>query len=62
VIAGRACRRSTSRAWRFYTTERGSGGTGLGLAIVKAIAEAHHGRVWVEQMPDEGAAFSVELT
>jgi signal transduction histidine kinase len=46
---------------RFYTTERGRGGTGLGLAIVKAIAEAHEGRVWVEQDVEAGATFYVDL-
>ncbi|MCI0329956.1 MAG: ATP-binding protein [candidate division Zixibacteria bacterium] len=43
----------------FYTTRED--GTGLGLAIVKKIVEAHRGRVWVESLPQKGAAFYIEL-
>ena len=32
-------------------------GVGLGLAIVKAIIDAHHGKVWAESKPDQGATF-----
>jgi signal transduction histidine kinase len=37
------------------------GGLGLGLFIVRRIVEAHHGRVWVESKPGDGAKFIVEL-
>jgi signal transduction histidine kinase len=48
-------------AFSRLTPDRSQENTGLGLYIVKAIAEAHHGRVWVESTPGEGATFSVAL-
>jgi signal transduction histidine kinase len=36
-----------------------SEGAGLGLAIVKAIAEAHHGRVWLDSRPGAGTTFRI---
>ncbi len=36
-------------------------GAGLGLYISKAIIEAHGGRIWVEEAPTGGAAFSFSL-
>ncbi|MBA1445718.1 MAG: ATP-binding protein, partial [Gammaproteobacteria bacterium] len=37
------------------------GGTGLGLAISKEIIEAHGGRIWAQNHPQEGAEFIFEL-
>ncbi|WP_035566399.1 sensor histidine kinase [Hymenobacter sp. IS2118] len=42
-------------------TTRKPEGTGLGLAITKKIIDLHHGRLWVESQPDQGAAFFVAL-
>ena len=50
---------------RFYRRgselRRETQGIGLGLAIVRHIAEAHHGRAWVESEPGHGATFILEL-
>ncbi len=42
-------------------TTTGAGGTGLGLAICREIIAAHHGRIWAENHPKEGAVFSFEV-
>ncbi len=36
-------------------------GTGIGLAVVDELVALHDGRVWVEDAPDGGARFLVEL-
>ena len=41
--------------------DRASGTSGLGLAIARAIVEAHGGRVGVENRPEGGARFWLEL-
>jgi signal transduction histidine kinase len=50
---------------RFYRTDRArgrsAGGTGLGLAIVSAMVSAHHGTVWVDSAPGQGATFGFAL-
>lgn len=49
---------------RFFTGRRAEAehrGTGLGLALVRAIAQAHGGCVEVEQAPEGGARFRLEL-
>lgn len=43
----------------FFTTKKS--GVGLGLSISRSIVEAHHGRIWAENLPGGGAAFHVSL-
>jgi len=46
----------------FFTTKaKNKGGTGLGLAIVSNVVRDHGGRVSVENAPEGGARFIVEL-
>ncbi len=47
---------------RFYRKEKkGVKGSGLGLAIARKIVELHRGRIRVEDNPEGGAIFVVEL-
>lgn len=36
-------------------------GTGLGLAICREIVQLHHGIIWAENLPEQGAAFHFVL-
>jgi len=47
---------------RFHREEKkGVKGSGLGLAIARKIMELHNGRIWVEDNPEGGAIFVVEI-
>jgi heavy metal sensor kinase len=48
---------------RFYRVEsaRSSSGAGLGLAIARQIAHAHSGEIYVENAPNAGTTFTVEI-
>lgn len=47
---------------RFYKLNNpGSGSTGLGLSIVKGFVEAHHGKVFLENIRGGGARFTITL-
>ncbi len=47
---------------KFYRLKNSkTGGTGLGLSIVKGFVEAMNGKVVLENMPDGGAVFTIEI-
>ncbi len=47
---------------RFERADKsGVEGSGLGLAIVKRIVELHSGRVWIEDNPEGGSVFYIDL-
>ncbi|MFN8458624.1 MAG: GAF domain-containing protein [Anaerolineae bacterium] len=45
----------------FFSTKQVGQGTGLGLSICFGIIAKHNGRIWAENLPQEGAIFYVEL-
>ncbi|MFH1185766.1 MAG: ATP-binding protein [Chloroflexota bacterium] len=48
---------------RFYRVQADASktGTGLGLYICRQITLAHHGKIWVESLAEQGATFFVDL-
>jgi signal transduction histidine kinase len=38
-----------------------STGSGIGLSVVRHLVERYHGRAWVEDAPDGGARFAIEV-
>jgi two-component system sensor histidine kinase KdpD len=49
---------------RFYRGKQAQAsvaGTGMGLSIARDIINAHHGKLWVNNVPDGGAIFSFEV-
>jgi len=45
----------------FFTTREVGSGQGMGLAIVYGVVTHHGGRTWVEENPQGGATFVIEL-
>ena len=45
----------------FFTTKEVGAGTGLGLSITYGIIKEHQGTIVVENCPDDGALFSIQL-
>lgn len=48
---------------KFVKLENGEhlGGSGLGLALCKELVKAHHGTIWVDSEPGQGATFTFTL-
>lgn len=40
---------------------KGNSGSGIGLAFCQVVAEAHEGRIWVEENAPKGSVFVVEI-
>ncbi|HET7874527.1 MAG TPA: ATP-binding protein [Methylomirabilota bacterium] len=45
----------------FFTTKAPGEGRGLGLSLAHTVIAEHEGRLWVENRPDGGAVFVIEL-
>ncbi len=51
---------NVDRIFQPFFTTKGTG-LGMGLAVSQTIVEAHGGDIWVENNPDGGATFFIEL-
>jgi signal transduction histidine kinase len=40
---------------------KGNSGSGIGLAFCQVVAEAHEGRIWVEENAPKGSVFVLEI-
>jgi signal transduction histidine kinase len=49
-----------ARVFERFEQGVGRGSHGLGLAFCKLVAEAHHGRIWIEDA-NPGAVFCVRV-
>ena len=54
------------RIWEPYVrlpreVSSSSTGSGIGLSVVRHSVERYHGRAWVEDAPDGGARFVIEV-
>lgn len=49
------------RFYRASDASRTTKGAGLGLYLARAVVEAHHGRIWVDSKPGEGARICFSL-
>jgi len=48
-------------AFQRLHSEKDFEGTGIGLAIVHRIVQRHHGKVWAESQPNQGATFFIQI-
>jgi two-component system, OmpR family, sensor histidine kinase KdpD len=60
-LAGDEAEKVFEKLYRGSAARSGRRGAGLGLAIARAIIDAHGGKVWAENRPEGGAAFSFSL-
>lgn len=45
----------------FFTTKGSGRGVGLGLFVAEGLTRRHGGRMWVQNRPEGGACFTIEL-
>jgi two-component system sensor histidine kinase KdpD len=49
------------RFYRCASSAKTVAGSGIGLSVVRRVAEAHHGRAWVDSDPSTGTTFAIAL-